>query len=106
MNEADGSGHKKARARLFMTRPRDQSSDFALAIARTAAITRRIAVTGSRKALRWAPIAPPAAAAEHGRTVLRERTGRMKKREADGLAIADELVEWVDGTPARESAGC
>ncbi len=44
--------------------------------------------------------------AEHGRTVLRERTGRMKKREADGLAIADELVEWDDGTPARESAGC
>lgn len=102
MNEADGSGHKKARARLFMTRPRDQSSDFALPIASTAAITRRIAVTGSRKA----PIAPPAAAAAHGRTVLRERTGRMKRREADGLAIADELVEWVDGTPARESAGC
>ena len=32
--------------------------------------------------------------AEHGRTVLRERTGRMKKREADGLAIAEKIVEW------------
>jgi hypothetical protein len=37
MNEADGSGHKKDRSRLVMTRPRDQRSDFALAIASTAA---------------------------------------------------------------------
>jgi hypothetical protein len=63
MNEADGSGHKKDRSRLVMTRPRDQRSDFALAIASTAAITSRIAVTGNRKAPRRVPTAPPAAAA-------------------------------------------